>query len=215
MLNNTLLEFIKKEAACLTGADRAKAIKVSAMARRAWKETDDNTLKEALLTYANANKKEYVNGSVFTMADMDAAKAMYEDLLANVSDIDTTVPLNALNVLPFYIEAETNIGKKEHYQDVSVRFNAAVEKLDTTNVSDTVTLMLALVSAYELMSEQIFEYYMAVATNYKKLLKEMLPRLENASSEDRMIAAYTIVRAADMKIILAEKYECLSDDLLR
>ena len=62
MLNNTLLEFIKKEAACLTGADRAKAIKVSAMARRAWKETDDNTLKEALLTYANANKKEYVNG---------------------------------------------------------------------------------------------------------------------------------------------------------
>lgn len=215
MLNKTILELIKEEVANINDVSADMAIKVSAMGRRACLESEDASVKETLVTYAKSHKEQYVNGSILIGEDKEAANQMYEELLKNVGDIDTNDAVQALNVLPFYIEAETYIGKKEHYQDVTVRFNSAVEALeenfDTTNA---ITLMLALVSAYELMSEQLFEHYMAVADNYKKLLKEVLPKLECASKEDRMIAAYTIYRAADMKIILKEKYETVADELI-
>lgn len=223
MLNSTLLDLIKAKMSAISATVDTDAVKTLVMARRACVESNDSELISAFTEYVRNNKTEYACGSgLVYLSDStgddsykDAAVDTYNRLLEAISGIDTTVPENTLAILPFYIQAETYLGKKEHYQDVTVRFNEAVAKFEANvNANDAVTLMLALTAAYELMSEQLFEHYMAVAQNFKKVYKLSWELIANADADTKAMAAYTIFRATDMKILLAEKYDTFAKSLL-
>jgi len=144
-------------------------------------------------------------------ANEATAREKYQELLEKIGSIDTTDVYNALEYLPFFVEGETTFGKKEHYNDINVRFANATKKVSLLTAP---TLMLALISSICVMSEQIFEHYMALFDDFKLILANNKNEFFDLSEEDKFIVAFAVSIACDKKVLLKEKYEEFVEQLL-
>lgn len=111
--------------------------------------------------------------------------------------------------LVFYMKYETKLGGKEHYQDVVSRFKRAVENEN----KDAAYCMVALIEAIESIDQAIYEYYDDLKRLFKKCMAEALDAEEMDSTQMAMVG-YAILKACRMKVILAEKYEELGQELV-
>lgn len=110
--------------------------------------------------------------------------------------------------LVFYTKFETRIGGKEHYQDVMNRYRNAAAKSEKNNAY----FMAALIEGIESIDQAIYEYY----DGLKKLFKETLANYladEETDINDKALAAFAILKACRLKVILAEKYESIGLEL--
>lgn len=180
-------------------------------------ETKSQELLDCITAYAKSHSEDYACGSTLVMVDEESAKKLYEKLLSEIASIDTTVTCAAMKVLPFYGEAETVLGKKEHYQDVTVRFGETTKKLlaGEKDVKSASTLLLALITAIDLMSEQLFEHHMALIDDFKEVFATYKEDFKASEGNTRIKAAYAVNRACDMKVLLAEKYDSYVDELVK
>lgn len=183
------------------------------MAIRYAKESKDATYLDKLI---KDDVKEAYTACAYIYKKDEKANIYYEKLLKNIKKIDTTNMDTALKTLPFYMLAETELGKKEHYQDIAVRYTELTAKLtsDKADASQIAKYLFAVITTVEYMSEQLFEYYMALADMFKKALKKNLKVLEKEDKNTKILTAFALERACDMRIILREKYQAVIDELL-
>jgi len=85
-------------------------------------------------------------------------------------------------------------------------------ELDTKSAS---TLLLALITAIEYMSEQLFEHHMALIDDFKKVVATYKEAFKDTEGNVRIKAAYAVNRACDMKVLLAEKYDSYVEELVK
>ncbi|HIX16403.1 MAG TPA: hypothetical protein H9740_11905 [Candidatus Hungatella pullicola] len=114
-------------------------------------------------------------------------KAM--DRIANSGDA-------SLKLMPFMAAYETAYRKKEHYNLIAQAF--------TEKESLTPEDMAALINTVEQMSQEIYEYYRELKDLFCKKIKEFLPGMEDSS--DRMILAYSVLKACNLRVLQPEKY---------
>lgn len=104
--------------------------------------------------------------------------------------------------LVFYTKYETKLGGREHYQDVMNRYKAAASK---EGINHTY-FMTAVIEGIESIDQAIYEYYDGLKRLFKASLKEVLAE-EEPDITDKALAAFAILKACRLKVILAEKYE--------
>lgn len=125
-------------------------------------------------------------------------------------------------VMPFYMEYETRIGGKEKYGDIILGFDKTQKLL--YNEKRGLCLM-ALVDTMDCMSFQIFEQYKHLEQIFRQeLLKTLSFRnqesglfcglSEKGDAVGSLMAAYGILKACRMGIILREKYEHFGIEIL-
>lgn len=104
--------------------------------------------------------------------------------------------------LVFYTKYETKLGGREHYQDVMNRYKAASGREEI----DHAYFMTAVIEGIESIDQAIYEYYDGLKKLFKNSLKEVLAE-EELDVTDKALAAFAILKACRLKVILAEKYE--------
>lgn len=103
--------------------------------------------------------------------------------------------------LVFYTKYETRIGGKEHYQDVMNRYRLADAKPEKNNPY----FMTAVIEGIDSIDQAVYEYYDGLKKLFKSSLEKVLE--EEMDVNDKALAAYAILKACRLKVILAEKYE--------
>lgn len=104
--------------------------------------------------------------------------------------------------LAFYTKYETKLGGKEHYQDVMNRYRNAAGKPEKNDAY----FMTAVIEGIESIDQAIYEYYDGLKRLFKASLANFLAE-EDADKNDKVLAAFAILKACRLKVILAEKYE--------
>ncbi len=104
--------------------------------------------------------------------------------------------------LVFYTKYETKLGGREHYQDVMNRYKAFAAREDINHAY----FMTAVIEGIESIDQAIYEYYDGLKRLFKDSLKEVLAE-EELDITDNALAAFAILKACRLKVILAEKYE--------
>lgn len=104
--------------------------------------------------------------------------------------------------LVFYTKYETKLGGKEHYQDVMNRYKAAASKEEKNNAY----FLTAVIEGIDSIDQAIYEYYDGLKKLFKSTLKDFLEDDEQDET-DKALAAYAILKACRLKVILSEKYE--------
>ncbi len=123
-------------------------------------------------------------------------KGLMEELNETFDSVDDEM------ALVFYTKYETKLGGKEHYQDVMNRYKAAAAKPEKNNAY----FMAAVIEGIESIDQAVYEYY----DGLKKLFKEAFSKLwveEELDVNEKAFAAFAILKACRLKVILAEKYE--------
>lgn len=221
MLSTKLSEAIKNQE--ISNEDKCDAAIKLSMKLHAYEESKDAYLKEQITEYADRDNKYTFAGTAYVCANAingtdkynNKAVAVYEDLLKNISSTDTTDLCTAVKTMPFYMMAETKLGKKEHYNDITVRFKALTDKISKEFTADEAArYLVTVINVMEYMSQELFEHYMALADMFKNMLKASKDKLLSADATTKMYAAYAVNRACDMRVILTEKYEALAEELL-
>lgn len=110
--------------------------------------------------------------------------------------------------LVFYTKYETKLGGREHYQDVMNRYRAAAEKEDINHAY----FMTAVIEGIESIDQTIYEYYDGLKRLFKTSLRELILE-DELDITDKALAAFSILKACRLKVILAEKYEKAGLDL--
>lgn len=112
--------------------------------------------------------------------------------------------------LVFYTKYETKLGGKEHYQDVMNRYkNAALKK-----EKNDAYFMAAVIEGIESIDQAIYEYYDGLKRLFRDSLANFLAE-EEPDINDKALAAFAILKACRLKVILAEKYEQIGLDLYK
>lgn len=104
--------------------------------------------------------------------------------------------------LVFYTKYETRIGGKEHYQDVMNRYRIADARAEKNNAY----FMTAVIEGLDSIDQAVYEYYDGLKRLFKSSLAKVLED-EEMDINDKALAAYAILKACRLKVILAEKYE--------
>lgn len=104
--------------------------------------------------------------------------------------------------LAFYTKYETRLGGREHYQDLMNRYKKAYEKKDRNNAY----YMTAVIEGIDSIDQMMYEYYDGLKTLFKKTMKEFIEE-EETDITDKALAAFAILKACRLKVVLAEKYE--------
>lgn len=104
--------------------------------------------------------------------------------------------------LVFYTKYETKLGGRERYQDVMNRYRAAAAAEDMNHAY----FMLAAIEGIESIDQAIYEYYDGLKKLFKASLANVLAE-EELDITDKALAAFAILKACRLKVILAEKYE--------
>lgn len=105
---------------------------------------------------------------------------------------------------PFYMAYETQIAKKEHYQDIINAFTEIAPQYLKSELSDKVVFLNAIIETMAVMAQPMFEHYMALADMFKTALKTI--DLNQTSNAD---LSAILRKACAMKVILTEKYQDL------
>lgn len=104
--------------------------------------------------------------------------------------------------LVFYTKYETKLGGREHYQDVMNRYKLAA----ANDKKDNAYFMTAVIEGIESIDQAIYEYYDGLKRLFKDALSDLLNE-EELDINDKALAAYAILKACRLKVILSEKYE--------
>ena len=110
--------------------------------------------------------------------------------------------------LVFYTKYETKLGGREHYQDVMNRYKAASMREDVNHAY----FMTAIIEGIESIDQAIYEYYDGLKRLFKGSLRELIME-DELDITDKALAAFSILKACRLKVILAEKYEKAGLDL--
>ncbi|MCR5518037.1 MAG: hypothetical protein K6F17_05645 [Lachnospiraceae bacterium] len=153
----------------------------------------------------------FASDVVFKGENITVTQEEYEDIIAKKDEFDPSDMHAYLVTVPKYMDGETRLGKKEHYQDIVNKVMACKACVCEDNV---VPYLLGTIETFANTSEQLFEHHMAIRTAFKEVLSEYKDKLCSMPPKKKIIAAYAINRAIDMKVLLAEKYEALVDKLM-
>lgn len=104
--------------------------------------------------------------------------------------------------LAFYTKYETKLGGKEHYQDVMNRYKKAA----ANEARNRAYFMMSVIEGIDSIDQAIYEYYDGLKNLFKAEMEELLKE-EELDINDKALAAYAILKACRLKVILAEKYE--------
>ena len=104
--------------------------------------------------------------------------------------------------LVFYTKYETKLGGKEHYQDVMNRYKKAA----TNDARNNAYFMTAIIEGIDSIDQAVYEYYDGLKSLFKAEMAEVLQE-EELDMNDKALAAFAILKACRLKVILAEKYE--------
>lgn len=126
---------------------------------------------------------------------------------------------------PFYTEYETRYDKKAKYGDIIKQFEKAESQLEAEgNPVDQLSLyMTALIDSLSVMSFEIYEKYRQIQDMFKSALKKLVDRRDNeketfsikgADNAVNALAAYAIIKACRLGIILQEKYAPLGMEII-
>ncbi len=110
--------------------------------------------------------------------------------------------------LVFYTKYETKLGGREHYQDVMNRYRAASEREGVNHAY----FMTAVIEGIESIDQAIYEYYGGLKRLFKTSLRELILE-DELDITDKALAAFSILKACRLKVVLAEKYEKAGLDL--
>jgi len=158
------------------------------------------TERKALAFLFSLEKENYKDEFCKEMQKIFALKRDVDGLF--VSDEKNQEELLA-EVLPLYTLYETELNKKEHYNDIVNQCRRAVKKYPK---SEHIFMMLAEVLEY--FSEQIFEHYKTI----QRLLWE---QYEVFSEKPTDKVCYALAKGCFYKAFLAEKYEEAVRNVLR
>ncbi len=127
--------------------------------------------------------------------------------------------------LPFYMEYETKYAKKEKYGDIVKWLEEKKETLFSEDhpQKDTFWYLMTLLDVMERMSFEIYEQYRKLQDIFKGMLRDVLKETDNGSAlsaSEKVMAAYCVLKACNMGIVLKEKYadtgmrlmECLAEE---
>ncbi|MCM1262930.1 MAG: glycoside hydrolase family 88 protein [Butyrivibrio sp.] len=128
-------------------------------------------------------------------------------------------------VQPFYAEYETKYDKKAKYGDIIKLFEQAESRLETAgNPVDQFSLyMAALIDSLSVMSFEIYEKYRQIQDMFKSALKKLADRrdtdkeafaIKGADNAVNAMAAYAIIKACRLGIVLKEKYAPLGMEIV-
>lgn len=126
----------------------------------------------------------------------DRIKGLMTDLRKNLDQEEDEM------ALVFYTKYETKLGGKEHYQDVMNRFRTAAGRKE----KNSAYFMAAVIEGIESIDQAVYEYYDGLKRLFKDAMGEIL-REEELDINDKALAAFAILKACRMKVILSEKYE--------
>ncbi len=109
---------------------------------------------------------------------------------------------------------ETAFGGKEHYHAITVAFNELAKKEPCCDTAKAM-FMEALIDTIEAIDQPVYELYRSLVDLFRAQLKGLIANGEVALIDEKakMILAYAIKKACDMKVILAEKYEAVADKI--
>ena len=109
---------------------------------------------------------------------------------------------------------ETAFGGKEHYHAITVAFNELAKKEACCDTGKAM-FMEALIDTIEAIDQPVYELYRSLVDLFRAQLKGLLNNGNVVLADDKakMILAYAIKKACDMKVILAEKYEAVADEI--
>lgn len=139
---------------------------------------------------------------------------------------DQCMPMEELYMtIPFYMEYETKYDKKEKYSDVVKQLEKAESQIETEDsATDQIGLyMAALIDTLFAMSSEIYEKYRKIQDMFKHALKKLLCLrddekdafcIKGADNAGNAMAAYAILRACRMGIIIKEKYAPLGTEII-
>lgn len=127
--------------------------------------------------------------------------------------------------LPSYMEYETKYEKKEKYGDIVKWLEEKKETLFSEDhpQKDTFWYLMTLLDVMERMSFEIYEQYRKLQDIFKGMLRDVLKETGNGSAlsaSEKAMAAYCVLKACNMGIVLKEKYadtgmrlmECLAEE---
>lgn len=113
--------------------------------------------------------------------------------------------------MPSILDYETEKNKKNGYQDIQqvfFRYGAAAAELDAIREQNTISLYLSTLSAcIPLIDEEVFDHRMNLVTQYRSLLRRILPFLSEYSEENRSLISISIASAIQSGTLLREKYQ--------
>ncbi|MCM1046904.1 MAG: glycoside hydrolase family 88 protein [Clostridiales bacterium] len=126
---------------------------------------------------------------------------------------------------PFYTEYETRYDKKAKYGDIIKQFEKAESQLEAEgNPVDQFSLyMAALIDSLSVMSFEIYEKYRQIQDMFKSALKKLVEERDNekevfsikgADNVVNAMAAYAIIKACRLGIVLKEKYAPLGMEIV-
>lgn len=126
----------------------------------------------------------------------DRIKNLMSELNKNFDNEDDEM------ALVFYTKYETKLGGKEHYQDVMNRYKAAFAKAEKNDAY----FMASVIEGIDSIDQAIYEYYDGLKKLFKETLAHFLSEDEH-DLNDKALAAFAILKACRLKVILTEKYE--------
>jgi hypothetical protein len=133
-----------------------------------------------------------------------------------VAGSDSTVCLQEkFLTLPELMREDTQAGKKELYIDITSLYREIYNKV---TVEQTGMFLATLVDTLEYMSFEIYELYRELQDIFKSVMKKYLSADDQGTKDNRRKAAYAILKACRMGLVLQEKYvpvaAAMADELL-
>ena len=124
--------------------------------------------------------------------------------------------------MAFDMMHETMFGGKEHYHAITVKFAGLSDRERKTDIEKAM-FMEALIDTIAAIDQPVYELYRSLVDIFRTELKKLTAQgeytrgvhdteytlLKDAKAE--LVLAYAIKKACDMKVVLAEKYECIAD----
>ncbi len=194
-----------------------------------YRKTMSEELKEALIAKAG----EFVKEEVVEVKDIDCVEytsapcILYESYRITGQDkykekAVTLEKSDAYMGMAFDMMHETMFGGKEHYHAITVKFAGLSDRERKTDIEKAM-FMEALIDTIAAIDQPVYELYRSLVDIFRTELKKLTAQgeytrgvhdteytlLKDAKAE--LVLAYAIKKACDMKVVLAEKYECIAD----
>ncbi|MBQ7954810.1 MAG: hypothetical protein IJ282_03610 [Lachnospiraceae bacterium] len=148
-----------------------------------------------------------------------------QDGVFDLTSIDNNFYLAAGKVYPVYTAYETNENKKAGYPDIMLQMRALEKKVEQEFTQANAVLYLkALVDTIAAISPEIYENYRELIEIFRKKIKTAMEEFDLsaqkqyagfASKEDAEILHGALQTAFEKDVLLKEKYQALSDALVK